>query len=124
MWDLALCLAGRSPEDPHKYPVMPICDHASLPAVCAYLIGTCLLGFAVAGVLERSNVRCLYRSLTAALLLPFLALVLYSRDRAGWFAPALNLVDVLGLGLIALGLEVYQRQLEPDNELVTQWDGT
>jgi hypothetical protein len=58
------------------------------------------------------------------LLLPFLALVLYSRDRAGWFAPALNLVDVLGLGLIALGLEVYQRQLEPDNELVTQWDGT
>lgn len=33
----------------------------------------------------------------------------------------LNVVDVLGLCLLLVGLEVYHQHQEPDSELLTQW---
>lgn len=118
------CFLGYNPE-PGNRETAANCSN-SMWLICSYVLSNFLVLECTTRVLQLSN-RILGRAMAAAILVAFLALWAYdivvNRHRGSFVLSSANvgLCDVLAMGILLWGMEVYGRDPEPDEELITNY---
>eukprot|EP00638_Chattonella_subsalsa_P000830 CAMPEP_0117776480 /NCGR_PEP_ID=MMETSP0947-20121206/27771_1 /TAXON_ID=44440 /ORGANISM="Chattonella subsalsa, Strain CCMP2191" /LENGTH=309 /DNA_ID=CAMNT_0005603411 /DNA_START=415 /DNA_END=1345 /DNA_ORIENTATION=+ len=92
--------------------------------VAGYVASTVLVNVFIDQSLIYTRERSMYRAVTMSIVVACIILGLYTKTTNGEYYPAtIPMSDIISLVLLAVGLEVYHREKEPDSDFLTQWTG-
>jgi hypothetical protein len=123
------CFLGRTPSDELRdddmNPYYVECSH-SMWLVMAYVFAT--LGVLISiNVVLRINSRLVGKAICAAILVAFIVLWMYDihftshQNNKYIFGGSVGSLDIISMGILLIGMEVYGRDPEPDVELITNY---
>lgn len=121
-WDGFYCILGQDPDPSTALydTTHTSCSHV-VWLVLGYVLSTALVLQCVDNVLLSSG-RALGRSMAAAVLVSFVAAILYSLSASSMIENAsFGWADLVAIALLLVGMEVFGRDPEPDPELVTNF---
>lgn len=123
-WDGVYCLMGSDPESSTAlYNTSHTACSFAILLVIGYVVSTALVLQCVDNVLASSG-KVLGRSMTGAVLMSFLAAIIYSVNSSDVIQNAsFGWADFVAITVLLIGMEVFGRDPEPDSELVTNYSG-
>jgi hypothetical protein len=123
-WDGVYCLLGSNPDSSTAlYDTSHTSCSYAIWLLVGYVISTALVLQCVDNVLVSSG-RVLGRSMAGAVLMSFLAAIIYSVNSSDMIQNAtFGWADITAIVVLLIGMEVFGRDPEPESELITNYSG-